>query len=99
MMYRGIVHVNYIEDGFCILESYVYCMVALHHLHQTGGRLDPYKCPDVVEDVLRHVRIKLPTSVQKEGNSSFFFLLVKMLFIFIKVHSQLHRFQCYSSYK
>ena len=48
-------------------------MVILHHLHQTGGRLVPYKCPDVVEDVLRHVRIKLPTSVQKEGNSSFFF--------------------------
>ena len=74
-MYSGIVHVNYIEDGFCFLESYVYCMVALHHWHQTGGRLDPYKCPDVVEDVLRHVRIKLPTSVQKEGNSSFFLIL------------------------
>ena len=81
MMYRGIVHVNYIEDGFCILESYVYCMVALHHLHQTGGRLDPYKCPDVVEDVLRHVRIKLPTSVQKEGNSSFFFACQNVVYI------------------
>ena len=44
VMYSGIVYVNYIEDGFCFLESYVYCMVALHHLHQTGGRLDPYKC-------------------------------------------------------
>ena len=76
VMYSGIVYVNYIEDGFCFLESYVYCMVALHHLHQTGGRLDPYKCPDVVEDVLRHVRIKLPTSVQKEGNSSFFYLKI-----------------------
>ena len=54
-----------IKDRVCFLKSYVYCMVGLHHLHQTGGRLVPYKCPDAVEDVLRHVRIKLSTSVRK----------------------------------
>ena len=41
VMYSGIVHVNYIKDGFCFLKSYVYCMVVLHHLHQTVGRLVP----------------------------------------------------------
>ena len=64
MLYSGIVRVNYIKDGLCLSKSYANCMAGLPHLHQTGDILVPDKCPDVVEDVLRHIRIKLSTRVK-----------------------------------
>ena len=78
MMYSGIVHVNYIEDGFCFLESYVYCMVALHHLHQTGGRLDPYKCPDVVEGCPQACQDKAAHKCTKRREFIIFFLILRL---------------------